>query len=138
MSILRTFLLVAALTIPMGAQPTATPASASLASTGTAAGDAAAIDLASDAALAQATLAGLAARYDLLDGVTVTIGHTPADTQAVAYYTEGRIVIDPAHHVSIGEILEHEIWHIIDWRDNAKMDWGEDLPPATSAAYLVR
>ena len=139
MSILRTFLLVAALSIFVGgAQSTAAPAVAPLVASASSASEVVAPDIAADTALAEAKLAELAATYDFLDGVTVTIGATPSDTQAVAYYTEGRIVIDPAHDVSISEILEHEIWHIIDWRDNAEMNWGEDLPPVTSATYLTR
>jgi hypothetical protein len=25
--------------------------------------------------------------------------------------------------------MAHEIWHIIDWRDNGRIDWGENVPP---------
>jgi hypothetical protein len=68
-------------------------------------------------------------QYRYLDGVTLRIGPTPADQQAVAYYTVGEIVINPNHAASIEKILAHEVWHIIDWRDNGRLDWGEDLPP---------
>ncbi len=40
--------------------------------------------------------------------------------------------------MSIEKILAHEVWHVIDWRDNGRLDWGEDLPPANVAAYRSR
>lgn len=84
---------------------------------------------------AQDVLARLAReRSSLLNGVTVTVGKTPHGEQGVAYYTEGRIVISDTHQVSIDAILAHEAWHIIDWRDNGRMDWGENLPPKDPGA----
>ena len=80
----------------------------------------------------------LAARYRHLDGVRVVIGDTPNDEQAVAYYTRGTIVIDRGHDYTIGEILEHEIWHVIDWREDGRLDWGESLPPSDWASYVRR
>ncbi len=74
--------------------------------------------------------------YRLLDGVTVEGGETPEGHQAVAYYRTGRIVISPERYVSIERIMAHEIWHIIDWRDNGRIDWGEDVPPADAADFL--
>lgn len=89
-----------------------------------------------DLELANEVLDGLRRKYRYLDGVSVTSGPTPKDEQAVAYYTEGDIVISPTHAASIEKILAHEIWHIIDWRDNGRLDWGEDLPPQNASDYL--
>jgi hypothetical protein len=44
--------------------------------------------------------------------------------------------VSPEHDATIDEILAHEIWHVIDWRDNGRLDWGEDLPPINSSDYL--
>ena len=78
---------------------------------------------------AKAILAGLIKKYPILKGTTVTIGTTPGGYQAVAYYKSGRIIISPKHTASLSRILNHEIWHIIDWRDNGRIDWGENVPP---------
>lgn len=86
-------------------------------------------------AKAQRILASLTARYPrFLQGVSVTIGNA-SGYQAVSYYTVGRIVISPKHRASLERILSHEIWHIIDWRDNGRIDWRERVPPANAAAY---
>lgn len=84
---------------------------------------------------AQAILGTLASRYGYLDGVRVSIGATPNGEEAVAYYESGRIVIDAGHSVRIGRILEHEIWHIIDWREDGSLDWDESVPPANAGEY---
>jgi len=89
-----------------------------------------------EARQASEALAELAANYRYLDGVTVSVGTTPNGEQAVAYYTQGRILISRTHAFSVKTILEHEIWHVIDWRDNGRLDWGEDLPPDNFAAYF--
>ncbi len=91
-----------------------------------------------DTVLARKVLSALAARYRYLDGVTVTVGATPDGKQAVAYYADGRIVISDDHTVSIETILGHEIWHIIDWRADGRLDWGEGVPPASADDYLIR
>lgn len=83
---------------------------------------------------AEDVLAKLARERGNLDGVTVSIGQTPRGEQAVAYYTQGRIVISDAHQLSVDAILAHETWHIIDWRDNGRIDWGENLPPRDPGA----
>ncbi len=80
-------------------------------------------------AKARSILAGLIAQHPILKGTTVTIGTTPGGYQAVAYYKSGRIVISSKHTASLSVILNHEIWHIIDWRDNGRIDWGENIPP---------
>ena len=89
-----------------------------------------------DQRLAEETLKTLQARYQYLDDVTVSMGTTPNDEQAVAYYTEGEIVISSDHVTGIETILAHEVWHVIDWRDNGRLDWGEDLPPHNSYTYV--
>ncbi|HSK48707.1 MAG TPA: hypothetical protein VLA05_12005 [Coriobacteriia bacterium] len=81
-------------------------------------------------------LGKLAKKYRHLDDVTVSMGTTPDNKEAVAYYTDGEILISSSHTVSIEKILAHEVWHVIDWRDNGRLDWGEDLPPVNSSDYL--
>ncbi len=80
-------------------------------------------------AQAQSILASLIAQHPILAGTTVSIGATPGGYQAVAYFKSGRILISPNHKASLSTILRHEIWHIIDWRDNNRIDWGENVPP---------
>lgn len=84
---------------------------------------------------AEEVLDSLQERYKFLDDVTVTLGPTPGGREAVAYYTRGDIVIDPGHSLPVESIMHHEIWHIIDWRDNGRLDWGESIPPANAADY---
>ena len=79
-------------------------------------------------AQAQSILAGYIAKYPILAGSSVTIGDA-SGYQAVAYYKSGRIVISATHTASLSRIIGHEIWHIIDWRDNGVIDWGENVPP---------
>lgn len=76
----------------------------------------------------QAILARYIARYPILAGTTVSYGDAKGH-QAIAYYTSGRIVISTSHTASLDRIIGHEIWHIIDWRDNGVIDWGENVPP---------
>jgi len=85
---------------------------------------------------AQVVLKGLAETYKDLDNVTVSMGATPKGEEAVSYYTVDQILIDKDHTVSIEKILAHEVWHIIDWHDNGRLDWGEDLPPKNSSDYF--
>jgi hypothetical protein len=87
---------------------------------------------------AEEILSGLAGAYTHLDDVTVSMGATPKGEQAVAYYLDGEIVVNPAHEASIEKILAHEVWHVIDWRDNGRLDWGENIPPSNSSDYLKR
>jgi hypothetical protein len=82
----------------------------------------------SELAQAQSILAGLVAQHPILKGTTVEFGDARG-YQAIAYYQSGRIVISPTHTASLNTILNHEIWHIIDWRDNGRIDWGENVPP---------
>ena len=116
---------VAAMTAPPSAAAAVVPAATRTASTS--------LD---DVRRANAILGEMKGRYRYLDGVTVRIGATPNDEQAVAYYTEGEIVISRTHTVGLEKILAHEIWHVIDWRDNGQLDWGESLPPRDQSPYL--
>lgn len=106
-----------------GTSTAATTKPATTTSAGTATGGT------NELARAQSILAGYIAKYPILAGTTVTIGQTPGGHQAVAYYTVGKIVISPTHTASLERILAHEIWHVIDWRDNGRIDWGESVPP---------
>lgn len=76
---------------------------------------------------AQSILASYIAKYPILKGSTVTIGNAKG-YQAICYYRSGRIVISPTHTSSLTRIIRHEIGHIIDWRDNGVIDWGEKIP----------
>jgi hypothetical protein len=90
---------------------------------------------ADESALAQALLDGLKAQYPrYLGSATVAIGDAMG-YQAVSYYTTGRIVISPTHTATLSRIMDHEIWHIIDWRDNGVIDWGEAIPPTNMSTY---
>lgn len=82
----------------------------------------------SGGASAQSILAGYIAKYPILAGSTVTFGDAKG-YQAISYYKSGRIVISSSHTRSLQTIIGHEIWHIIDWRDNGVIDWGENVPP---------
>ncbi len=80
-----------------------------------------------DLARAQALLNAQIKKHPILKGVTVSFGDARGH-QAIAYYTSGRIVISPKHTASLEQIIAHEVWHIIDWRDNGRIDWGENVP----------
>lgn len=84
---------------------------------------------ASEASRARTILASMIAQYPILAGTTVSFGTTPGGYQAVAYYKSGRILISTTHTASLDRIIRHECWHIIDWRDNGRIDWGENVPP---------
>jgi predicted component of type VI protein secretion system len=84
---------------------------------------------------ARAILASRIAMYPILRGSTVELGDTKGNPQAIVYYKSGRIVINPNHTRSLEVIINHEIWHIIDWRDNGRIDWGESVPPSNAADY---
>lgn len=99
-----------------GAARTAGTATASTASGG------------SELAEAKAILAGLIAAHPILRGTTVQFGDAHG-YQAVAFYSSGRIVISRNHTASLKRILNHEVWHVIDYRDNGRIDWGENVPP---------
>ena len=83
---------------------------------------------------AQAILASFKARYPILRGVTVEYGNARG-FQAIAYFQSGRIVISRTHTASLERIIEHEVWHVIDWRDNNRIDRGENVPPANASSF---
>ena len=144
MKILRALPVLAALAIPLVWVPTALAPSAASATTvysipaAQDSRDSATAQASDDAQLANDVLRELQAKYRHLEGVTVSVGETPNGAQAVAFYKDGQIVISSEHTTSIEAILAHEVWHVIDWRDNGQLDWGEDLPPGNSYTYLKR
>ena len=77
---------------------------------------------------AQSILASYISKYPVLSGTTVSFGDAQG-YQAICYYKSGRIVISSTHTSSLDRIIGHEIWHVIDWRDNGGIDWGENVPP---------
>ena len=77
---------------------------------------------------AKAILASMISSHPILAGSSVSFGDTPGSYQAVCYYKSGRILISPTHTASLDKIIRHEAWHIIDWRDNGVIDWGESVP----------
>jgi hypothetical protein len=86
-------------------------------------------------ASAQAVLDGLKATYPRFLGSTTVLFGDASGYQAVCYFTAARIVISPTHTVGLERILGHEVWHVIDWQDNGRIDWGEAVPPADAATY---
>ena len=80
----------------------------------------------SNAALRRA-LAEQVERHPILSGTSISYGDAQG-YQAISYYTEGKIVVSPDHQASVSRIVEHEVWHVIDWRDNNRIDWGENVP----------
>lgn len=84
---------------------------------------------------ARSQLAAYRRVYRHLDGVVVREAATPGGTEAVSFYTIDRIVLSPGRSHSVSTIMAHEIWHVIDWRDNGRIDWGEAIPPPNAADY---
>lgn len=78
-------------------------------------------------ARAQVLLAAEIARHPILRGTTVRFGYAQG-YQAISYYRSGQIIVSPTHTASLERIMAHEVWHIIDWRDNGRIDWGENVP----------
>jgi hypothetical protein len=68
-------------------------------------------------------------KYPILSGVTVAFGNT-GGPGAVSYVGSGRIIVKSGYTGNLNAAIVHECWHIIDYRDNGQMDWGENLPPA--------
>ena len=84
--------------------------------------------------LAQEILNQLINQYPILTGATVSFGDANG-YQAICYYSSGRIIINPNHTATLQRILEHEVWHIIDYRDNGIIDWQENIPPVNMSDY---
>jgi len=80
-----------------------------------------------ETATARSILARYISKYPILSGSTVTFGDAKG-YQAICYYQSGRIVISPTHTSSLERIIAHEVGHILDWRDNGVIDWGENIP----------
>ncbi|NTW29327.1 MAG: hypothetical protein HGA39_08215 [Coriobacteriia bacterium] len=76
---------------------------------------------------AQAILDSYVAKYPILAGTTITFGDARG-YQAITYYQSGRIILSATHTASLATIIRHEIGHVIDWRDNGVIDWGESIP----------
>jgi putative cell wall-binding protein len=70
----------------------------------------------------------------ILAGTTVDYGDAKG-YQAISYYQSGRIVVNPNHTAPLKDIIVHEIYHVLDWRDNGRMDWGESVPRSTPRCY---
>ncbi len=81
----------------------------------------------SELSKARALLAAQIAAHPILKGTTVEFGDARG-YQAIALYQSGRIIISPSHSASLERIITHEVWHVIDWRDNGRIDWGENVP----------
>jgi len=113
---------------------TSEPGSAPAPAAGTAAQAAAPVPASSSGGIAEARaiLARYVSTYPILQGTTVNFGDTRGNPQAIVYYKSGRIMINPNHTVSLERIVAHEVWHIIDWRDNGQINWGENIPPANA------
>lgn len=88
----------------------------------------------SELAQAQAILNLHIANHPLLRGTTVSFGDARG-YQAISYYTTKRIVISPSHTVSLERILNHEIWHVIDYAADGHINWGENVPPSNASQY---
>lgn len=88
----------------------------------------------SEADRAKQILAGLVSKYPILEGTTVEMGYAQG-YQAICYYRSGRIVISPTHTATLERILNHEIWHVIDFRADGAINWGENLPPANASSF---
>jgi hypothetical protein len=84
---------------------------------------------------ARAILNARIASYPILRGASVEVGDTKGNGQAICYYKSGRIIINANHTASLERIIDHEIWHIIDWRDNGQINWGESVPPSNAASF---
>lgn len=74
-----------------------------------------------------------------LTGATVSIDASSisASNIAVAYYTSKRIIINPNWDAMTASTLEnivnHETWHILDFAIDSRIDWGEYVPPTSTA-----
>jgi hypothetical protein len=82
----------------------------------------------SDQSRANTILNQLTARHPELKGTTIEFGSTPNNYQAVCYYTVGRIIVNPKHKATIDRIINHELGHVLDYRDNGVINWGENIP----------
>jgi len=79
-----------------------------------------------ESAQAQEILNRLIAEHPILRGDTIEMGDAEGH-QAVAYPGAGRIVVSPNHTALLTRIVAHEAGHIVDYRDNGRIDWGENV-----------
>ncbi len=93
----------------------------------------------SDLSRAQTALQGYINKCpSYLTGATVTFGDAAVGNNvAIVFYTSKHIAINPNWDAmtasSLETIVNHEVWHIIDFALDSKIDWGENIPPATTA-----
>jgi hypothetical protein len=74
---------------------------------------------------AEEILAYYISRYPILQGVRIYVRDCPNNWEGCAYYTKGIILVDPDHRHSLEEIIAHEVKHIIDWREDGKIDYND-------------
>lgn len=74
---------------------------------------------------AEQILASYIAKYPILKGVKIYVRDCPNNWQGCAYYTKGIILVDPDHTASLEAIIAHEVKHIIDWREDHKIDYND-------------
>lgn len=73
---------------------------------------------------ANAILASIIAQYPILAGSVVYIRETPNGWEGCAYYKSGVILVSPYHTYPLSEIIWHEAMHILDYREDGKIDNG--------------
>ncbi len=88
-------------------------------------------------AQARSILANRARTWKYVSGTTVEFGDTRGNPQAIVYYKSKRIIINPNHTASLERIIDHEIWHIIDWHHNGQINWGEAVPPSNAGDFRL-
>lgn len=71
---------------------------------------------------ANAILAGIIAQYPILQGTVVYIQQTPNGWEGAAYYKSGVILVNPNHTYPLYDIIYHEAMHVLDWREDGKID----------------
>lgn len=71
---------------------------------------------------ANAILAGIIAQYPILAGTVVYIQQTPNGWEGAAYYKSGVILVNPNHTYPLYDIIYHEAMHVLDWREDGKID----------------
>lgn len=69
----------------------------------------------------------------ILTGTVAEFGDTYG-YQAISLGASKKIRLNPNHTVDTRVLIDHEIWHIYDYVDNGRMDWGESVPPRTKPA----
>lgn len=67
-------------------------------------------------------------RFPQLKGVRIEWSHQTYGHQAVTFYQSGVIRINPDRRAPLWKIVRHETGHVVDWRNNHHIDWGENIP----------